>query len=518
MNLTNQITFDPTYLSEKVKKDYSDHMTALVREFLQNSVDAGASEVLFDFNQDERYLEVIDDGCGMDADIMQNALFRVGGSHKETNGSVGGFGAAKLILLFQHERFEIVSTRNGAVYSVNGSGSSYSDIEESSSNGANGTRIRVYFSETYGHETNYSGELRDEYDNFEYKAKDFLRSCHVAPTIKWNHEVIPPAVAGPVVRELEWCLIRAEKTEYDNGVEVRIRGLKMFNIWVSGLKHRIFIELTSANSLDILTTNRDGLRYHYGQELDAIIGELSADKNSFANKKGDMVPYKGQSKSARCVLVSLAEEHDLKLDMEVIDELSDDPHEEEPINPEVFKKVVDSLKMQCAIQGKVMPDVEEKVQEALQSATEYDFIVEYEKNAGKIPAKLDPAKGIIPKYRTMLQIYIHTIKHVYERLERSVSFRTGWVISDDAEAKYIKKENGQIFFLLNPEGKDITTAKDAVQRARRIARTAVHEVVHELGYQYHDENYLDRFTSLLECLDDITNWRKFIEESKCEQL
>src|SRR5574343_2116131 len=80
-------------------RDYTSYESALPREFYQNSIDAGASQITVEFDDEEKTITITDDGCGMDRDIILNKLLVLGGSHK-SEGSVGAFGKAKEILYF----------------------------------------------------------------------------------------------------------------------------------------------------------------------------------------------------------------------------------------------------------------------------------------------------------------------------------------------------------------------------------------------------------------------------------
>ena len=79
-------------------------MTALIRQFLQNSLDAGAKRV--DFLTGDGYLMVRDNGRGITRERMVEALLTMGGTDKP-EGAIGGFGNAKIALLFSHEAYRI---------------------------------------------------------------------------------------------------------------------------------------------------------------------------------------------------------------------------------------------------------------------------------------------------------------------------------------------------------------------------------------------------------------------------
>lgn len=94
----------------KSRRDYSDWRWALIREFVQNSYDAGATRIEFYVQEVDSttMLSVTDNGCGMTLDVMENALLCMGGSQKQDQ-SVGGFGVAKQLLYFANLSYSIHS-------------------------------------------------------------------------------------------------------------------------------------------------------------------------------------------------------------------------------------------------------------------------------------------------------------------------------------------------------------------------------------------------------------------------
>jgi hypothetical protein len=96
------------HFSKRVKAQYSSIEEALVREVLQNSLDAGATRVDFtverDRFRDQTIWSATDNGRGMNLDEFRQFFLTLGGTHKETH-SIGGFGAAKEILAFAWEEW-----------------------------------------------------------------------------------------------------------------------------------------------------------------------------------------------------------------------------------------------------------------------------------------------------------------------------------------------------------------------------------------------------------------------------
>lgn len=542
--MNNTISFDPKFLSEKVKKDYSDHMTALIREFLQNSIDAGATEVNFTLDQNDRELTVIDNGCGMTEEIMEEALFKIGGSHKNV-GAVGGFGSAKLILLFQHEWFTIDTVHDGVRYEVNGEGSSYSNYTQSLTDCPNGTKITIKFTDTWSQSTFYDGTTYDEFYSLNSKAFELLSNCEVPATVSWNNSKIEPTKSGELVRSLDWCNIHMTDCDPTNRAHIRIKGIEMFTIYLSMVPHYITIELTSDSSLNILTTNRDGLKYQYSQELDAIIAELSTDTQSFMNKKGDVIVYGGRSKTVYEILSDSLDKfkrnavkvltvkrdqascindktmvEQLNGEISKINELNGESELEkvqtvQTINQTVVKNFIESIKITNNINGYNGMTLEDFITEETVSATEHDFIVEYDKLCNELPSNIDPKKGIIKKYANIAKLYRYSIKYILNQLNMNANIKIGWIISDNVEAKYMKMDNN-IYFLINPH-KCVPSNISKKVKVKRIFRLALHEITHHLGYDCHNEAFMNKFTELLDIQDDVLNWTTF-ERNAYEEI
>jgi hypothetical protein len=124
MNITSNVSVPRGYFVKTAQRDYHNPLRALIREFLQNSRDAGASEIRFNFTDVDGKIQLVveDNGCGMDQDVIVNKLMALGESTKGDE-HTGGFGVAKILLFFAHESYTI-ETRNlivqgsGGVYNI----------------------------------------------------------------------------------------------------------------------------------------------------------------------------------------------------------------------------------------------------------------------------------------------------------------------------------------------------------------------------------------------------------------
>lgn len=103
------------HFHSRVVNQYRNVPTAIVREILQNSVDAGATTVVFCTR--ENGYTASDNGHGMTLEAFRKYFLCLGGSRKST-GSLGGFGAAKEVLAYawgswKAELLDAVVTGNG---------------------------------------------------------------------------------------------------------------------------------------------------------------------------------------------------------------------------------------------------------------------------------------------------------------------------------------------------------------------------------------------------------------------
>lgn len=316
------------------------------------------------------------------------------------------------------------------------------------------------------------------------------------------------------------------------------------------MKAEVTVELTK-KSLEILTENRDSFKYSYQKELYAIIGEFNVDKESFARLQGRTITYHGQNGttfSDHCIrtvnrfknlvierlklradqmgdignvegkanLLSIID--NIKINFteslqEKVREIFDDV-QIRGSTPEISKggmlKILEVMVMKAKTMG-IDPrdvDIEKFKDETLTSLTNHDFVVKVVKAMDKIPANMDPKKGLSPKYYKLAQVWCHSIKTIAFMCGKKVDFRIGWVFEEKAEAMFIQDDTG-VCFLINPEMKKWWELDSKVNNLKRIARVAAHEFVHCLGITYHDETFCLKYDDVLDKLDMITNWKQF---------
>lgn len=98
-----------------------------VKELMQNAFDAikeyhdtygtkKAGDIKIEINNKDRSITIIDTGIGMNREILKNAFFTIGGTHKRglsPRRRSGGLGLAKMAFMFGAERIEVTTTRDG---------------------------------------------------------------------------------------------------------------------------------------------------------------------------------------------------------------------------------------------------------------------------------------------------------------------------------------------------------------------------------------------------------------------
>lgn len=96
-----------------------------VKEMFQNSFDA-IKDVIFDSpkfrgwidiktDYSNRTITVTDNGVGISPEVLGNEFLQIGGTKKKSDRASGGFGIAKMMILFENKRMNVVSARDGKI-------------------------------------------------------------------------------------------------------------------------------------------------------------------------------------------------------------------------------------------------------------------------------------------------------------------------------------------------------------------------------------------------------------------
>lgn len=253
----------------KALSEYSDWQYAWFREVIQNSVDAGSTQIDFIIdNSDKLIIEAIDNGSGMDKDTLENVFLTLGGSQKNHN-SIGGFGYAKTIIAFAHNKYKI-HTRNNL---VTGSGGQYK-IKETDY--IQGTRIKVDMTQDTQSDTRYLYSCLK--NRLELLCSNYYRAENITVTLNGKVMESPNKKLGGR-RSIEGLgSLRYTRTEGTSAITwVTVKDLPMFQLRLNSSRPITgYIEL-EGNPLEVLTANRDGLRHQYSSQLYEVVNLLAND-------------------------------------------------------------------------------------------------------------------------------------------------------------------------------------------------------------------------------------------------
>ena len=475
---THTVGVPGEYFLKMAKADYQNYKRALAREFLQNSTDAGATRIEFNFGTHEDTLTVRDNGCGMDQDILVNKLLVLGGSHKHED-SVGGFGKAKELLFFSWDRYQI-QTRN---LLVEGSGAHYS-IKESSTP-IQGTEVTIWF------------KNESVYDFLHYFEEELACSQPKPGTeVFLNGKEVEPLRRGRLAREMDYrgkpfAKVYFNKSNKDTRMYIRLRGIHMFGRTLNDLKSgQIVVEL-QGESVDLLTSNRDGMNYWAQDELNKLVDELTIDCKSALREK----PLKVERYTGEGLIEEFSSSSSYSKKMQSLADTTD----------RVLEHVMDLEDIKMLLNGQTLTMLQSKSKEILKigetkgieaakneikyamRALNYrpDFIV---KRNQKLPKHLDPKTWSEHNLKIAL-MWETAIRHVLIATKKETPFAIGWVTHDpEVMAELHPLNDGGVAFLLNPLNTNLCK-KNFDYVVQELVDLAVHEVTH-LDHRYHNEAFI----------------------------
>ena len=266
--MKKQVSIPSDYFFKMASKDYYNWESALVREFIQNSVDADAKNIELNFNGE--WLQIIDDGCGMSITTIENALLTLGGSHKKEC-SIGGIGKAKELLYFAWPQWEIRSQSSLIV----GSGAKY---EIKKCGFQNGTISKIF--------------IKDKIRNIENKLKNYIGLCNFQSRgiiVKYNGETVASDLLGQGehvfdIDDLGSLYVNNEaKFEFKNRIIVQAHGLYMFSTY--SVLDKCYVFNISMPSYDCLTSNRDSFIGEWQDKFTKMVGKVAIDSESTGLRK-----------------------------------------------------------------------------------------------------------------------------------------------------------------------------------------------------------------------------------------
>lgn len=474
MTYANQVVIGPEFF-KKAFNDYTNWRWAIIREFLQNSIDAGSKKIDITIHKhqttttkSDTVLKVRNDGAPMTREVLVNKLLSLGGSGKNFQNSVGGFGKAKEILYYAHQSYRIDT---GDV-TVHGSGAGY-DLSD-----------RPYFRGTES-EVLISG---DYVDSLVTNVKTFASTAQWDGVITCNGEEYTSKLKkGSPRRELDFGTVYTNKS-FTNRLIVRISGIPMF---VSHIDYpdTVIVEL-NGSSVEVLASNRDVLRYPYSNQLEEFIAEIAINKRSAIKKRDRSLytHYAGDKLTGKSAGFNLVHAISPKAST-ASPSVSDDSEASEPLISG------DDMPSTPGVRPNTAAFV--KHADAITSCLSQDFVVK-NNTFYEIPAYYLPDSGEFSTYAMKLvKIWTRLMVQLHTTFKVKSSFAVGFVFDSSVEAERESHSDYGTIYYINPVklvGSSWAKAFKLTDRGR-LLMTAVHEFTHHDHWR-HDEDFAAAMTDI----------------------
>jgi hypothetical protein len=460
-------------------KDYYNWQWALVREFIQNSVDAESTVIKFSF--ENGFLTVSDNGCGMDLETIEKALLTLGGTHK-TGESVGGIGKAKEILYFGWPEWEI---RTGHTF-ITGRGCQYEIAQNEFQDGVL-SRINI-------------GNLIPNIENI---LSRYISVCSL-PKVKFlfNDVIID-------VQQVEFgkklTLIEGLGDLYENlstsnsGIVVQSHGLYMFSN--HSILDKAYVFNITMPSYECLTANRDGFVGIWNDQFNKMVGKVAIDTESTNIRKEQIIYVQKLRRSSllevsqkelldtvqgnTSLMLAIAEHANKAAESINMEDVSSFMEKGFFVNENIIDKVSGN-KIRSMIKkikkGKLLEDCLNWYRQQFKEG----FIIVSE-------TEIDNDMIYSLYCRETLQMAILWKKIVdvlADQAEIERNYGYGFVIAENTVARC---QDGYILF--NPQVFEALEWSDA---SFKMLIAAAEELAHYTGYDYHNESFKCRYTELLE--------------------
>ena len=489
-----QVKIGPKFFA-KAFNDYSDWTYALAREAIQNSVDAPhSSRISVDIKHEGDNTRLIWDNNGdpMTEDILVDKFLALGESGKDfQDGSVGGFGKAKEILVMCHLSYEITTGSSRAV----GSGGTY---ELSQCDYHDGTRMSVLVA------GDRVSELEQEFRNL------FFLSTWNGVYFLNGEERLGQFNKGTKKKEFTWAKVYTNKT-IENQLIVRIHGIPMFRRRISCNGRCVVVELKKGNA-DVLQSNRDSLKWAYQSQLDAFIDDITVNKRSALDQ--DRTPkyfhYDGEKlkssfsstqKSAAARIQEVIDEAYATITGKTEVSTDEDPQEAVPAGVDAY-----TTPNRPELADAPIAEYNEVCSSLRKSQITSDFTL---KNELGMETPLHYLPTHFSTYAlNVVKIWTKALLRLHSVFKKEDQFGIGYVLTEDSEAEFDNNDKFGKIYLLNPCKVVMQKASKSRSLSKRFKLTpagrwqivaiAAHEFIHgALGIGPHDEEFARTLTDVL---------------------
>ena len=271
-NLSGVIPLTKRFFEQERDRIYSDPAYAIWRELITNSMDAGASVIKCEYGTEADgsvCYSVWDNGCGMSRDVLIHTYLTIDQTTKR-EGTVGGFGRARLLTCFSADGYVIESATKGAPgNTIRGHGAVWTlSVEESALSSAGeeqGTYVRAWNKSSFILNKTELGE----------KLVEFLGRCNLGVDVYINGELSNLCLqAGEEIGSVgDWGKAFLAQGGEENLI-VRVNGVAMYS---TTCRFPIIVDMEGARSRELLTANRDGLKWQASSTLHTLVSRLQTE-------------------------------------------------------------------------------------------------------------------------------------------------------------------------------------------------------------------------------------------------
>lgn len=419
------------------------------REVGQNSLDAGAKNitVMIEPLDDGKSCRVIwiDDGTGMNLDILLNKFMTLGGSHKK-DGDVGGMGWAKTLILLAQTSYKIHT--NGII--LQGIGGEYSYTEGNEQ--IDGTILDIViprYAHTIATHIEYWAEWTD------MKGTSLMLNGNPVKTF------VDKKIKGTKSLDVDWAELHIVECDSPR-LYYRINGQMIGSgVVPPAVKDSLVIEITG-KSTEYFTANRDQLRYHRENELRGFIKELFQDPTQAIKiSKPKSVTVHGKKREIRLDLT----DEDRKNEIDFLLR-----------NPEAMERA------------------RERQDNLPVTTHDGHTTIVYNETNQNIPVKFMP--GMMSKTNEkLMNRWTAIIECVGRLLNINQYIVPGWVFSTDAMAMWIERDGAMLLNPVHIDDNGVMTRRYKLDTAgfNSLLISCIHEMTHAHGEPWHNEDFVSRF-------------------------
>lgn len=499
-------------------RDYENWREKYFREAIQNSYDAGATQIDITSKQNADgtwTVTVTDDGGGMSEDVLLNKFLVLGGTTKVgVAGSAGGFGKAKELLVLPWLSWKIHSRDIEAA----GSGIEYTIKRVEM---IHGTVLEVIMPNDNHADTPQAISMIEK--SYLPKISFTVNGSKFKADLKASGE--PIEVIG---NKAELYFVKADNARSLSYMLVRTKGLFMFEIYIGdAIPGYVIAELT-APSIEILTANRDGFRdYQVKREIAKFGERVAKDTLSALRSKKGLIRQKfvgtGKFKAkqmAADAIVAVGPIHEPK--NKSGSQLSDAAVErvaavlaDRDERDSVGAVSVDTARVMLSTRILGSDHAESMVK---QLVWQPDFYIVNDIENFKVPKKFFP-ETMTPTVRKIAATWTEMCRFVLIQLGSDSEFGVGFIFSESTLAGYLSDndegESGQ-WLMLNPfkklQSRDMMWSPSHTADLQWLYAAAIHEATHMAdGISYHDEAFAAALTkNMAKCADGFRKIKQIV--------